>query len=51
MKVAEKFETRILCSILFSENRAVYEKMWKKCRRAGKAKDNSTAHVHCMLDT
>jgi len=28
-KVAEKIKTHILCSIISSENRAVYEVMWK----------------------
>jgi hypothetical protein len=28
-KVAENIQTRILCSITFSENRAVYEIMWE----------------------
>ena len=26
----EKIKTRILCSVTFSENRAVYEVMWEK---------------------
>jgi adenine specific DNA methylase Mod len=29
MKVAEKIKTHILCSKIFSENRAVYEIIWK----------------------
>jgi len=33
------------------ENRAVYEKMWKKYCTAGQATDDNTAHAHCMLDT
>ena len=28
-EVLEKIKTRILCSVKFSENRAVYEIMWK----------------------
>jgi len=35
----------------FPENRVVYEKMWKKYYRPGQAKDDNTAHAHCMLDT
>jgi len=27
-QIVEKIEIHILCSITFSENRAVYEKMW-----------------------
>ena len=38
IKVAEKIKTHILCSVTLFENRAVYEKMWKKkhCRGAGR---------------
>ena len=39
-KVVEKIKTHILCSITFSENRAVYEIMWEKCGRAGQATDD-----------
>jgi hypothetical protein len=28
-KVADKIKTRVLCSVTFSENRAVYEIMWE----------------------
>ena len=28
-KVVDKIKTHILCSIIFSENRAVYEILWK----------------------
>jgi len=35
---------------LFSENRAVYEIMWKKDRRAGQATDGNMAHAR-ILDT
>jgi hypothetical protein len=28
-KVVEKIKTHVLCSIIFPENRAVYEMMWK----------------------
>jgi len=47
----EKIKTHILFSVtLFSENRAVYEKMDKYCG-AGQATDDNTAHAHYMLDT
>jgi hypothetical protein len=51
-KFVEKIKTHILCSVtFFSENRAVYEIMWKKYCRAGQATDGNMAHAHCMLDT
>ena len=31
----------ILCPVTFSENRAVFEIMWKKCCRAGQARDDN----------
>jgi hypothetical protein len=34
----------------FSENRAVYEKMWKNIVERRRPHDN-VAHGHCMLDT
>ena len=34
--VVEKIETHILCSITFSENRAVYEIMWKNIVESGR---------------
>jgi hypothetical protein len=37
--------------LLLSENRAVYETMWKKYYRAGQATDDNMAHAHYMLDT
>jgi hypothetical protein len=43
-KVVEKFKTHILSSLNYfsPENRAVYEKMWKKkCGRAGHATDGN----------
>ena len=50
-KVVEKIKTHILCSVIFfSENRAVYEIMWKKYCRAVQATDDNMAHSHCMLD-
>jgi hypothetical protein len=49
-KVADKIKTQVLCSITFSEKRAVYEIMWKKRCRVGQATDSLMAHAHCMLD-
>ena len=50
-KIVEKIKTHILCSGTFSENRAVYEIMWKKYCRAGQATDDNMANAHFMLDT
>jgi len=41
----------ILFSVTFCENRAVYEKMWKKYCRAGQATDDNAVRAQCMLDT
>jgi hypothetical protein len=51
-KVVEKIQIHILCLIIFSENCAVYEIMWKKSRRGGQATDDNIimAHVLCLLD-
>jgi hypothetical protein len=38
-KVVEKIKTSILCPIIISENRAVYQIMWNKCGTARQAKD------------
>jgi hypothetical protein len=35
-KVIEKIKTRILCSITFAENRAIYEIMWKNMLEPGR---------------
>jgi len=46
-KVTEKIKTHILCSIIFfSENRAVYEIMWKNMVEP----DDNTSHALCKLD-
>ena len=50
-KAVEKIKTHILCSVTFSENRAVYEIMWEKYCRAGHSIDEDMAHAHCMMDT
>jgi len=39
-KIVENIKTHILYSITFSENRVVYEIMWKKIGRTGEAKNN-----------
>jgi hypothetical protein len=49
-KFVEEIKTHFVFSNLFSENRVVYEIMWKNFRRAGQATDDSTAHADCMLD-
>jgi hypothetical protein len=40
-KVVDKIKTHILCSIFFSENRAVYEIMWKQDGTARQAIDTT----------
>jgi len=35
-KVAEIIKTHFLCSVMFFENRAVYEKMWKNFVEPGR---------------
>jgi len=40
-KLVEKIKTHILYSILFYENRAVYEIIYKIYGRAGQTKDNN----------
>jgi hypothetical protein len=40
-KVAEKIKPHILCSIIFSEIRAVCDIMWKKYGTAGQATDDN----------
>jgi len=50
-KVVEKIKTHFVFNNFFSENRAVYEIMWKNIVRAGQATDVNMAHVHCILDT
>ena len=54
-KVVEKIKTQIFFmftnTIFFFQNRAIYEVMLKKYCRARQARDDYTAHAHCMLDT
>jgi hypothetical protein len=47
--LAEKIKTQILFSKVFSENRNVYEIMWKKCCRNEQATDDNMAHAHFIL--
>jgi len=49
-KVIAKNKIHILWSVFFSENRAVYEIMWKKYCRAGQATDDNMAHIHFTMD-
>jgi len=48
-KFVEKIKTYFVFSKLFSENRAVYEVMWKNFVDSDKPHDK-TAHAHCVLD-
>jgi len=47
--VVKEIKTHILCSLTFSEYRAVYEVMWKDTVVRGKARDYYMAHAHCIL--
>jgi hypothetical protein len=38
-------------TVFFPENRAVYDLMWEKYGRVGKATDDNMTHAHSMLDT
>jgi hypothetical protein len=50
-KLVEKIKTDILCSIIFSENCAVYEIMWKNVVERDRPQMTIyTSHAHCMLD-
>jgi len=37
-------------NFVYFENRAIYEKLWKKYRIARQATDENTAQAHCMLN-
>ena len=50
-KSSTENKTHIASSKTFSENRAVYETMWKKYCRARQATDDNKEGAHCMLDT
>ena len=43
--------TYFMLNNCFFENRAVYEKKWKKYCTAVQATDDNMVHAHCMLDT
>jgi hypothetical protein len=50
-KVVEKTKVHFLCSITFSENRAVYEIMWKNMVEPDSPQMTiNMAHAHYMLD-
>jgi hypothetical protein len=49
-EVVEKIKTRVLCSITFFFNRAVYDNVVKYCT-TGQTTDDNLAHAHCVLDT
>ena len=49
-KVVEKIKTQKLCSLTFSENRAVYEIIWEKKYCTAREVTN-VKMAHCMLDT
>ena len=50
-EMVEKRETHILCYFFFlsSENRVVYEIMWKNIAEV--TRQYNMAHAHCILDT
>ena len=50
-KAVERIKTHILCpKTFFSENRTVYEIMWKNMVEFGRPQIPNMAHAHCMLD-
>jgi hypothetical protein len=52
MKVVEKIETRILCSVtlsLFKKSCRLSDNV-QKYYTAGQVTDDDTAHAHCMLE-
>jgi hypothetical protein len=53
VSVVKKIKTHVLCLVtfFFSENRAVYEIMWKYFVEPGQATYGNLAHAHCILDT
>jgi ABC-type transport system involved in cytochrome c biogenesis ATPase subunit len=51
-KFVHQIKPRVLCSVTFFLNRAVYEIMWKNIVETdGQAADDSMEHVHCILHT
>jgi hypothetical protein len=50
-KVIKKHDTNFLCAKRHSENRAVYEKKYKKCGRTELTTDDNIAHALCVLDS
>jgi len=50
-KVVQEIKTRILFSVTFPlKSLRLWDNVEKYCR-AGRATDDSMAHVHCVLDT
>jgi len=49
-KVVEKIKTLIVYPITFSENRAVYEIMWKNVVEPERPQIICCGFAHCMLD-
>jgi hypothetical protein len=50
--IVEKFKIHILCSIIFSENRTVYDIVWKNMVEPYRPQMTyKTAHALCMLIT
>ena len=49
-QVVEEIKTRILYSVTFFENRAIYQIMWKNMLRDVQVTDDNKAHARCMLD-
>jgi hypothetical protein len=50
-KVVEKIKTSILCSITFSENRAVYDIVWRNIVEPDRPQMTLVIqHALCMLD-
>jgi len=45
----EKPNTRFMFKQIFSENRAVYEIMWKNNVQPDRPKDDNMAHALCVL--
>jgi len=46
----ENQTTHFMFTNFLSENRAIYEIMWKKYGRTRQVADGGTAHALCMLD-
>jgi hypothetical protein len=51
IKIVEAIKTHIFSITFFSENRAVYEVMWKNIAQPDRLHIDNMAHAHCILDT